>query len=453
MSFFAAFMVMCALSLVYPILGVVNYMMIYQTNPTTTWWGKPMANLGIRFSMTAAVFMILGMVLNWGRLSKTRTLICTWQVLLIALVIIAAISRLIGVEVTDWPTHVTVEKFAKLAFFVLCLTHLVSDRRSFSIVLWTLVCGSLILGYDAFTAPRWEFIRGRLTAVGGPDFRDSSGLAVHMAAMLPLIGVALLTTKCWKWRILALLSGAFTVNTIILCRTRSAFVALLVAALAAVLLAPQRRRSRVYAAIFVAAVASNSLTDKYFWDRMNTLQDEEYMAKDPAASLRRIVWATALEMISDHPQGIGCGNFARVVGDYDLRVRHRGSHNTFVLCCTELGIHGFIVFALLILASLVQIHRCKRLAGQSRDPPATTLMCYGMVLSIIVYLTAGLFTERFYVESFWWVLALPTCLSRIVRREVVESELEPELRAHAPALDEWGPLPVPVPGRRVAFHG
>ena len=445
-SFFTLFVVTCALSLIHPILGVVNYMMVYQMNPTTGWWGKPMAKLGIRFSMTAAVFMVLGMALNWGRLPRTRTLICTWQALLIALVIIAAISRLIGVEVTDWPTQLTIEKFAKMSFFVLCVTHLVSDRRNFNIVVWTLVCGSLVLGYDAFTAPRWEFIRGRLSAVGGPDFRDSSGLAVHMAAMLPLIGVALLTAKRWTWRILALLSGAFTVNTIILCRTRSAFLALLAAAVAAILLAPQRRRSRVYAAILVAVVAGNSLTDEYFWDRMNTLRDEEYMAEDPAASLRRMVWAAASKMISDHPQGVGCGNFARVVGDYDRRVLYRGSHSTFVLCCAELGIHGVIVFALLILTSFVQLYDCRRLAAQSRDPPATMLMSYGIALSMIVYLTAGFFTERFYVESFWWVLALPTCFSRAVRREIAEAELEPELRARAPALDDWGPLSVPVPG-------
>ncbi|MCK4658879.1 MAG: O-antigen ligase family protein [Phycisphaerae bacterium] len=417
MSFFVLFVLMCALSLVCPLVGIVNYLMIYQINPTTSWWGKPLVTLGIRFSMLAAVCLMVGMVLNWTRMPRVRPLICTWQALLILLVVIAVISRVIGLEVTDWPTELTLEKFAKMAIFVLCLTHVVSDMKSFLVLFWTLVAGSLMLGYDAYTAPQWQFMQGRLDDVGGPDFQASSGLAAHMAAMLPLIGVAAMTAKKWRWRIFALVAGAFSVNAIILCRTRSAFIAIIVAAIAAVLLAPRARRFRVYIAIGIAAVASFSLTDRYFWERMDTLQDEEYMAQDVAVSMRKQVWAAAMVMIADQPQGVGCGNFARVIGRYDHEVRYRGSHNTFILCCAELGIHGFVVFAMLIGASFVQLYRCRALAMQSRDPPRSMLFVYGMVLSIIVYCTAGVFTERFYVESFWWVLALPTCYYRAIHRE------------------------------------
>ncbi len=443
MSFFALFVVLCTLSLVNPLIGVVNYLMIYQVNPTTSWWGKPMAELGIRFSMTAALFLVIGMVINWGRLPKVRPLIGVWQALLILLVAIAILSRLIGLEVADPRPGVILEKFIKLSIFVLCLTHLVSDRKSFNVLLWTFVCGSLVLGYDAFTAPQWQFIRGRLDSVGGPDFRASSGLAAHMAAMLPLIGVAVLTSKRWSWRIVALLAGAFTVNTIILCRTRSAFVALIVGAAIAGLLAPRRRRFRVYAAVLVASVASYALTDQYFWDRMATLRDDEYMAQDAAAILRKRIWATAFVMIADQPQGVGCGNFPRVISRYDYELNNREAHNTFIRCCAELGIHGALVFFLLILTSFFQLRECKRLARHSRDPPGTTLMVYGITLSIIVYLTAGVFTERFYVESLWWVLAMPTCYSRAIRREVAEAELEleTELRAHAQPLEGWGLVP------------
>jgi O-antigen ligase len=443
MTFFAGFVLMCALSLANPLFGIINYIMIYQVNPTTSWWGRPMTELGIRFSMTAAVFLFFGMAVNWGRLNRVRPLICLWQLLLILLVGIAALSRLTGVEVTDWPTEVMIEKFAKLAVFVLCLTHLVSDRQSFNVLLWTLVVGSLVLGYDAYTAPPDEFLRGRLSAVGGPDFRASSGLAAHMAAMLPLIGVALMATRNWKWRILALVAGAFSVNTIILCRTRSAFVALIVGAIAAVLLAPQARRFRIYMAILIAAISSNALTDQYFWMRMETLQDKEYLAKDEAATLRKRVWAAGMVMIADRPQGVGCGNFTRVIGRYDPEVKYRASHNTFLVCCAELGVHGALIFLLIILVTIGQLRECKRMAARSRDPPGTVLMVYGITLSMIIYFAAGLFTERFYVESFWWVMAMPTCLVRAVRREIAEDALVPELAATPVTAyaREWLPVP------------
>ncbi|MCP4592611.1 MAG: O-antigen ligase family protein [bacterium] len=446
MAFFALFVVMCTLSLVHPLIGAVNYIMIYQVNPVTSWWGRPLADLGIRFSLTAALFMGLGMALNWSKLPRVRPLVCTWQALLILLVCIACFSRLIGVQVTDWPTHLVMEKFIKLSIFVMCLTHLVSNRRAFNVLLWTLVLGSLVLGYDAYTAPRGEFISGRLESVGGPDFRASSGLAVHMAAMLPLIGAAFFIARNWRWRIMAMVAGAFTVNTIILCRTRSAFLALMFTGIVAVLLAPRIRRFRVWGALVLVSIASNSLADKHFWDRMATLQDDEYMAQDDSANLRKRIWAAAFTMIADYPYGVGCGNFPRVVGRYDHTVKYRGTHNTFILCVAELGVHGAAVFLLLLLLSGFQLWQCRGLAALSRAPPQTIMVIYGISLSMFTYLASGLFTERFYVESFWWVLAMPTCLLRAIRREVEETELEPELNATRPAWDGWGLMPAPLPG-------
>jgi len=446
LSFSALFMGLCALSLVYPIVGAVNYIMIYQVDPSTSWWGKPLAELGVRFSMTAALFLALGMMANWKRLPQLRPLICTWQALLILLVVSAIVSRVIGVSVNDPRPNIILDKFIKLSVFALCLTHLGSTRRNFNIILWALVFGSLIIGYDAFNAPLDQFSSGRLDDVGGPDFRASSGLAAHMVAMLPLIGVAVLTARNWLWRIAALVSGAFTVNAVILCRTRGAFVAFLVGGAVAALMAPRRRRVRVYVAILIAVVASNALTDKHFWSRMNTLRNDEYMAQDTAATLRKRVWAAAFTMVADYPQGVGCGVFPRVIAWYDVTIDNRDPHNTFIRCCTELGIHGAFIFFLLILTAFLQLHNCRRLAGQTRDPRATSLATYGIGLSMIMYLTAGMFTDRFYVESLWWVLAMPTCLQRAVRREVAEVAPEPELESTAPALDEWGPLPAPVPG-------
>lgn len=440
-TFFGLFVVMCILSLVNPLVGVVNYMMIYQVNPTTSWWGVPLNELGIRFSMLAALSLGIGMILNWERLPKVRPLLCTWQILLITLVGVAVLSRWIGLEVTNWPTGIVLEKFIKLSIFVLCVTHLVSNRKNFHVLLWTIVCGSLLLGYDAYSAPRWEFIRGRLQSVGGPDFRASSGLAAHTAAMLPLIGVAALSVKKWRWKLLAGLSGALTFNALVLCRTRSAFIGLIATGVVAVLLAPRAMRLKVYAALIIAMIASYSLTDGYFWDRMNTLQDDEYMEQDIAVSLRKEVWAAAFAMIADKPQGVGCGNFRRVIERWDMKVRYRASHNTFIVCCAELGIHGAMIFLLLIMTTFVQLYECRGLAKYSSDPPGDRLIVYGMTLSIIAYMVTGLFTERFYVESFWWVLAMPTCFSRALNREVAERVLEPELQKYAPNWNERGLLP------------
>ena len=62
--FVFGFISSCGLSLVFPIVGIITYMMIYQLNPDDTWWGKPLEDLDVRMSLTAAVCMILGMLIS-----------------------------------------------------------------------------------------------------------------------------------------------------------------------------------------------------------------------------------------------------------------------------------------------------------------------------------------------------------------------------------------------------
>ncbi|MCH7527840.1 MAG: O-antigen ligase family protein, partial [Planctomycetes bacterium] len=307
-----------------------------------------------------------------------------------------------------------------------CLTRITTNRRNFTIVLWALVLGSLYIGYDAYTAPRGAFARGRLEVVGGPDFRHSSGLSSHMAAMLPLIAVAVITSRMWLTRATALVSGALTINTVILCRTRSAFVGLFVGLIAALLFAPRGRRILVYSLIGLALAGGYTLTDPPFWERMATLTDREGLAEDPAATGRTDVWRGARELIIQYPLGIGIGNFTQVIGTVDRELRLRAAHNTLVLCWTELGTQGIVVLVSMIFVSFLQVIYCFRRARFTDDPVWFRFMAYGLLLSMIVSLGAQMFTERLYTEAFWWILALPGCLQRVVIREVEQRSVQLE---------------------------
>jgi hypothetical protein len=327
------------------------------------------------------------------------------------------------------------EKLWKMFLFALIFARLATTRGNLRIVLWTLVAGSLYLGYDAFTAPASAFYLGRLELIGGPDFSTTSGLAGHLAAMLPIIGVVFLTTDKWKWRALALAAGILSLNTIIMCRTRSAFVGLVCGALAAMVMAPRVRRYRILCLLAVGSICAIALTDTHFWDRMGTLTDRQALATDGAAVSRADIWKASLSIIADYPHGIGPGNFSRVIGNYDSRYHYRASHNTLLVCFTEYGIHGGIILLMIIAGSLRLLYKCTRLAPQSDQPLETTLLAYGFLVSFVTYFITGLGTGRFYCESFWWVLLLPLCLYRVVVREATADAEEPEL-ARTSCVDE-----------------
>jgi O-antigen ligase len=435
LMFVTAFCVALELSLCYPIIGVANYLMIYQVSPGSLWWGMPVQDAGIRLSLWAAVAMVLGMIGTWftRRNPRCGPAFLAWELLACVMVLLAVIGYIVHGATAGTQT-VILEKLCKMMFFVICFTHLVTTRKRLTVVMWVLVLGSLHLGYQAYTTSPREFVTGRLTSVGGPDFRDSSGFGAHMAAMLPLIGATFFLAPSWLARVVPMLTGVLTVNAIVLCRTRSAFVAMIVGGGTALAMAPRSWRRKVYLALLVAGTGAFSLTNDAFIERMESLSSPRAREGDTAVIQRYAIWDAGLRMVSAHPiGGVGVGSFQHRVRDYNENLGRRAAHNTLLLCAAELGIPGLVLFLTLIGIALFQLVWAYRRADQSDDPPATRLWAYAMLLSLVIYLVAAQFTDRLYTESFWLILALPTCLQRVVLGEL-------------PAREAW-PLPdEPVTG-------
>jgi hypothetical protein len=436
--YFVFFWVGCLAALVNPIWGIGNYMIAYQVHPPVRWWGEPLTAIGMRFSWLAMLFIILGLVFTRRRMPKIRPALSLWEAGLLGLIAIGVLNTIFGIGFTG-PARDAFEKFWKMQVFVLILGRLAITRGNLKIVIWTIVLGSLYLGHDAYTAPVWRFARGRLDVFGGPDTATSSGISAHLAAMLPIIGIGFLTAKSWKWKILAGAAGAFTVNAIILCRTRSAFIGLLVGALAAVALAPRARRYRIYLFVGMGLLAFSVLTDTHYRERMSTLADAEVMSNDPAVQGRSAIWRASARVVLDYPTGVGLGNFPEIIGHYNVQYWRRSSHNTIVTCFVELGILGGGIFLLLIFESVRLLRGSSKRAYLTDDPVETQLIAYGLLVSLVTYIVAGLATERFFCESFWWVLVFPQCLHRLVTNEARHGAEARELLPHDDCV-EFGRL-------------
>jgi hypothetical protein len=68
-------------------------------------------------------------------------------------------------------------------------------------------------------------------------------------------------------------------------------------------------------------------------------------------------------------------------------------------------------------------------------------MAFGLMLSMLISLGAQFFTERLYTEAFWWILALPGCLQRVVIAEAKQRSI----RLESDELVHEGDWPEPVP--------
>jgi len=422
--YFGMFWFACVLALFNPIWGVVNYLLVYQMNPVDTWWGIPIADFGVRYSLFAIAFTLAGLLIGRRRIPAVYPTIALWEVGVLLLLAIAAVNTVIGIEYGA-AAQFAFEKFWKMFVFVLILARMVTTRRNLRLVLWALVCGSFYLGYDAYTAPASSFVTGRLEQIGGADFSTTSGFSAHMSAMLPIIGVVFLTATSKRAKVAVAIVGAFAVNAIIMCRTRSAFIGLGLGSLVAFFWAPRVRRFRIHTLLVAGALSAYALTDGPFWQRMGTLTSREALEADPAAETRIEIWWVAARILADHPEGIGLGNFPVIIGHYNWDLYKRSSHNTVLVAFVELGVHGGLLFLALTMGSLSYAYRCSRMADQCDFPTETKMTAYGMMVACVTFFVSGLGTERFFCESYWWVLVLPLCLYRIVTREVRQRSAAP----------------------------
>jgi O-antigen ligase len=173
---------------------------------------------------------------------------------------------------------------------------------------------------------------------------------------------------------------------------------------------------------------------------MATLTNRQELAKDYAVEARMGMLKESFRILADYPTGVGLGNFPMAIGPYNPEYWNRSSHNTFVTCFVELGIFGGMLFLALLGGSLWLLYRTSRIAHLTEDPLGTKYLTYGLIVSFATYVVAGLGTERFSCESFWWVLVLPLCANRMAMREVREVRATVPVRS-ADAIEEpalWG---------------
>jgi O-antigen ligase len=407
--FIITFSICSIAALFMPFAGIVGYVLHYHTYPENSWWGRGLASSGVRFGLTVSIFLVLGTLRNVPHLQYRQRLTFHERLYLYYLAWMLITRGLTGLQIElDY-----LDKMLKISVFILILTHVVVTPVLYSYFSWLMVGCGLFLGYEARLVPASYYYEGRLNGgVGGPDFSDSNALAAHMVALLSFAGVQYFRSQ-WKGKLISLVSAAFILNTVVLTRSRAAFLALLVGGVAALVWIPRGGLRTILPVILAAAIGGSVLIDKTFLDRMGTIKYEESQL-DNSAQDRVISWRAAFRMFLDHPiYGVGVGNFGAHMGDYLAGHAGRDPHNTYVKCAAELGIPGFILLSALILNAFSVLNRISRLSGGVTCMPDLAWQSYGLKLALIMYLIEALFGSFNYIEMFTWILLLPTALERV----------------------------------------
>ena len=412
-------------SIVYhPLLGIIGYVLSYNINPIGHWWGSALVNWGIRYSLFLAGATGIGIVLHRSKL-KFKKLLESQEILLVIFLAVVWLSIPLGLGFAS--EELNAIKMSKILFILLMASHVITNLRRYEAMIWTLIIAGIYLGIEAYTAPDYMFRGGRLdVGIGGSDFGESNFLGAHFAMLLPFLGVMFIKGG-WKSKGLCLVSGVFVTNSIILCRSRGIFLAILVGVISAIIFSIPRQRTKILVGVGVAMVGAIFLTDPGFWMRMEQI-DSDAAQMEGSARKRLMAWEASLSMASDYPFGVGEGNFKTYIGEYNPQLVGRDAHNTFLRCLTELGVQGAFVLLLLIgNAFWILFKLKKRIQGLPHEADFLWHI-YASKIALIIYLVAGMFITHTYTEEFYWLLIFPLFLKRSVEGEIGDKLKPGELK-------------------------
>jgi hypothetical protein len=408
------------------------YILVYHLNPETQWWGGSVQALGLRTSFTVALATAVGVLIRPPRLEHGARQFPLPYVLTIVFTLLALGSLVWGVGLTPRGEY-QAEKFSKIVIILFILIRCVRKPAHYHAVMLAWLAGVFYLGYEACGGAGGQRA-GRLTSgIGGPDFAESSGLAVHLVATLPLIGAMFFMCRTWWGRLLTLATGAVSVNTIIMTRTRNALAGLAALAVVTVLSLPPRYRLKGLAAVVAGTFLAVQLTDPHWWHRMESVLNYR---QDRSAEQRVTLWKAALEMTRDYPFGIGLGNFHQTVMRYvpGLTIP-RSAHSTPVACMAELGWPGLAVFTLVVGLSLWRLGRVRRAARQLTGHLDIQLYRWrtrfhlgwhatALRAALAGYLGCALFTTRLASEDLWLLIGLAACLHNVGKYALAQRQAE-----------------------------
>ena len=212
---------------------------------------------------------------------------------------------------------------------------------------------------------------------------------------------------------MTLAAGVFSVNAIVLTRSRGAMVGIALGDSRRCFSLPEGYRTKIFAGCWWQAWG-----DSIWPTRHSSRESQPLTAKAmngtaphraglkpgpcPSECSQIILSASGLAISSSMPEF--------TTPRYD----GRDAHNTYVRCFTELGIPGFLLFLGLIVNAIVI---SKRTIQKAYDLPPEyqkqiLMPSFGLAVGFCMMLGCGMTVTLLYTEALWWFLLMPVCVAR-----------------------------------------
>jgi len=248
--------------------------------------------------------------------------------------------------------------------------------------------------------------------------------------MLMLVPLALFQAWSEKRRILRLtayLSAVLCSGAVILTFSRGAAVGFAMVILIMTLL----RYIKPIQLFLVGLLAVGMLIAvPQYLDRLNTLtaivstvtNGDSGSTADNSILSRATENLAALYAFADHPIiGVGPGQFSSYYRQYAdevaivVKAQDREAHNLYLAMAADTGILGLACFMMILFVTLWQLAKGRRRWLGKRTDLAN--MCTAFSLSVVTYMTTGIFLHLSYERYFYLMMALAGAAAYMALRE------------------------------------
>jgi len=331
-----------------------------------------------------------------------------------------------------WPGGVIDEvlnSYLKIVVVFVLMMNVLTTVDRLDRLMWVIVaCTGVIAAMSVFNYFRgYNLVEGgRLAGPVGGIFGNPNDLAMNMTSFLPAaIVIALSARQPSGRRLVAALTAALMVATIVFTKSRGGLLGI-VAALGAIALLGRWMRRGVGTITIVAALVVTPFLPESFWARMVSIVDEEADKQFTGSrETRRIVMQEGIDTFLEFPlTGVGVGQFKNY-NPPERKERWRETHNVLIQVASETGILGLFAFSFLIIAAAVaavttqrRVRLARRLkAPDSEHDDANTLgeLTLGLTAGLIGWFVCAMFASVAYNWTFYYLLALIVAARELAR--------------------------------------
>jgi O-antigen ligase len=390
------------------------------------------------FAKPFLVVLVLSIFLRWA-IFHERPNGWGYPILLFGLLSLAGFASLIYSPVPDRVFERLLDDMKDVIIAIVVII-LLQSNQAFRRVIWTLIITGIFLGsltvFQYFTGTFDNIYGGFAVSlehqiISGVDDHRATGpmddpnfFAQIMVVLVPISFERFLHEGKFRFRLLALWCLVVSILTIILTYSRGGLIAVLAALLVLFIVYPPKP-THVPVIIFSLAVFFFYLPPNYL-ERLFTLQaffEPRNTSRLEERSLqgRLSENLTALEMIKTNPLfGVGLNSYSYLFPAYSKKLglarvaTEREAHNMFLEVVAEIGLIGFFIFSILLIAAFHSILTARNIFLAARQTDYAG-MATGLFAGIFGYFVAAAFVHNAFPRFFYLLLGIAFAMDYVRR--------------------------------------